>query len=1368
MASKRNVILRTLVILTIALFSACAIFIFAGANGKKANAAGETVEVMNDHFTVNVSGYRTDYVSDQQIQLKYDKAFTDSTMVWLANGATGLAATDFGDYLVINGRTYNEIKKENQEKKIYSSVDKQYGHMDWGGVWSPVSVSVASDTIGISVNRGYLDIGAMTVGIKDGFSYEYNGTTFKTEGDMMFKATITADNVATPVFKRVEEISETSVQYVNNRNVEGDAAHAVYTGFRTFPLNGAGNALNTGKYVSGRSLADNYMYMKEYIKINGKSMNYWNVVKFDNTLDYTNNPVNNAQKQYSLPIIAVILNNGEFKIWIHTEWAEKVGIDFNNFVIEFAEGMPYVGADGTVCRTSGTYVATRASGAWSVKVVKEEVMNNHFTVAIATNGYRGDFVTDQGIALTYDKAFTDTAELWLGNGTTGLAATDFGDYLVINGKTYNEIKRENQKNNIYSSADKRLGHMDWGGVWSPVSVQITSGTTITIYVNRAFADIGAMTVGIKDGFSYEYNGTTFKTEGDMMFKATITADNVATPVFKKVEEISETSVQYVNNRNVEGDAAHAAYTGFRTFPLYVDRGVNVFSTGKYSSGRSLADNYMYMKEYIKINGKSMNYWNVVKFDDTLDYTNNPVNNAQKQYSLPIIAVIQTDGEFKIWIHTEWAEKVGIDFDNFEIEFAEGMPYVDADGNVCRTTGNYEAVRTNGVWSVNKQLTASGAEVRLYKKVEGQKDRSAIRFVFETANVYFEGFLNADGTYKAGVSSGVLLIPKNLLGSATLDLANDSDMIERVTLAAADWAINGNVRTAKVALYNFPASQYQRDICARAYITDGEKTVYSEVLTRNMEQVAKAYLLDGGVTDEELKTLAEQYIVSATVMDLSDYVEAGFVEVTAGSIVKDGAKYEEVKEDCTYVYSQSNKAWSHSSSALGLSDKEFITIADFPPRMRAEGFEERLQGYVDLGFTTILLTEDDYPILDKDAEGNYITGQLNEAYEIILKRLLASGLDVWVRNYNNQGDYFSSKELTTQFQKYGKVTGFYMSDEPFTKNTLANKYGQDGVAMDCYDGLITWKNEYYPNDFWHINLVPSDSYNHWEGGMDSKNSGYGEYIQYYIDNVLKKLTSGGRTVCLDCYPLRDVKTNGIYSCYLFDLMTAANKTRDYNKTVSADQKATFGMCVQTFAYYGGNVNTKQRNIDSAEEITFQLYTGMAMGAGMFEYFAYSSDYSEANGVGKGYDCITKLDGTKNDLYGYVKTANERAFDFAKFINAYEWQGATVSAGTTENENAQGFAMLDGLTLASGETGALTAVTSSHDAVVGYFKQGDKEGYMVTNYTDPKNSKTNVVELTLSGCTKAAVYINGKLVTVDVIGGKVKIELLKGNAAFVIPL
>ncbi len=1341
-------------------------FIATRTNGSWSAEATEIVEVMNDNFsvTIDANGYRGDWVSNQVIYLKYNGNF-HATAAWLNDKVDGIAdGLDLGNNLVINGLTFNEIKAMNLGD-VYPQIDGFCTGLAKG--WGPVAVLAETDGIKLEINRGFADIGAMTIGLKDGFTSVYNGVTYKVEGDLTFKATINATDTYTPVFKRVEEISETPVEYASSRVTENGTANGKYNCYRTFPLYGAAHALKataSGQkdgYIGGRYLCDNYLYLKEYIKIDGYSINYWNIAKYDSSeIDCTTNPKGTNSKQYNLPIVATINTNGEFQIYIHTEWAASVGIDLNNFTITFVSGMPYVDGDGNVCRTTNEYVADCENGDWHI----EEVMNDNFSIEIDANGYRNDFLTDQWLYLNYTENF-HANEAWLNDKADGKAdGMDLGNYLLINGKTFNELNAEGIIGTTYPSRDGRANMLQKGGVWSPVAVDAFP-SKIKIEVNRGFADLGALTIGIKDGFTTTYNGKTYKVVGDLIFKPTIDTSDYR-PVFKNADEVTETPAEYATARGVETAGDHAVYTGFRTFPLYqAEHTLNTVHKGCW-----LNDHYKFFKNYIRINGYSVDYWNIVKYDDSLTYTTNPIGNSSATFSMPIVVCTDASyaGEFKIWIHTEWAAKVGIDLDNFTITFAEGMTFLDDGGNYCKTINEYVATRKNGYWNADTEgvIKTAGASVRLSERVEGETDRSAIRFDFNVTSEFLAKFIGNNGSFKTGVTSGVLLIPQNML-DGELDLSADESVVEKVTLKAGDWAVEDDTATAMVYLYNFPSTQFKRVICARAYIADGDTVYYSDTLERSLEQVVRSFIKDGGVTDENLKNLAAQYLSGANYYDLADYAETGILAVTAGDIVKNGEAYEDVTTDGTYSLN-SDGTWSFVVGEL--SAEGFLTIADFPPKLRAEEsvWKQRLQDYADLGFSTVLLTEDDYIILDKDADGNDIKGELNPTYVMILERLLSSGLDVWVRNYNNQDDYFTSKELTTNFQKYGKVTGFYMSDEPFTNETLATKWNQPGVSMDSYTGLIAWKNEYYPDDFWHINLVPSSSYNHWDNGSEGVNGGYGDYIQYYIDNVIKKLEGGGRTVCLDCYPLRE-NGAGIYKDYLFDLMTGANKTRDYNRTASVGNKATYGTCIQAFAFYGGQVKAKQRNIQSANDITFQLYTAMAMGASMFEYFAYSSDYTETNGVGKGYDCITTIDGTKTDVYNYVKAANEKAFGFSKVINAYEWQGATYSAGTVENENATGFAMVDGLKISDSDMGALKSYSSDYDAVIGCFKQGERDGYMITNYTDPENGKTTKVNLTFTGYKQANVYINGKFVTINLAAdGSCSIDLLSGNAAFIIPI
>ena len=59
-------------------------------------------------------------------------------------------------------------------------------------------------------------------------------------------------------------------------------------------------------------------------------------------------------------------------------------------------------------------------------------------------------------------------------------------------------------------------------------------------------------------------------------------------------------------------------------------------------------------------------------------------------------------------------------------------------------------------------------------------------------------------------------------------------------------------------------------------------------------------------------------------------------------------------------------------------------------------------------------------------------------------------------------------------------------------------------------------------------------------------------------------------------------------------------------------------------------------------------------------------------------------------------------------------------------------------------------------------------MITNFTDPAENKTDTVELELLEANKAIVYVRGVPQVVDVVNGTLSLEILAGDAAFVIPV
>lgn len=442
-----------------------------------------------------------------------------------------------------------------------------------------------------------------------------------------------------------------------------------------------------------------------------------------------------------------------------------------------------------------------------------------------------------------------------------------------------------------------------------------------------------------------------------------------------------------------------------------------------------------------------------------------------------------------------------------------------------------------------------------------------------------------------------------------------------------------------------------------------------------------------------------------------------------------------------------------------TDKTMITIVDCTPNPLDE---TAMELYTNLGVNTFVLTEDFVPMVDN--------GTVSDAYKKAIETLGDKGLNVWIRNMWNDPDYFTSdqakegsnygtpytmneRNITSEFSDYSEVTGFYMADELYMQTLEDNKATEPDeslyCAMDQMDKLVEWKNKYYPDAYWHINHVPSSSYDHWPEG-----NSYADFIQHYVDTIVRKVESGGRSICLDNYPLID--GGKIKDSYIFDLLTAANITRDYNAEMPEDNKANFGICLQTFT--NTNPGFEQRDIVSSDDVTFQMYTGMACGASLFEYFCWRS-YSGLNMYG-----IVDEAGEKR-IYDYIKEANDVALPFQKVALAFEWQGLTANKGEMSGKDDV-FGHIQGLGLE--DTGSLQSINSRYDTIVGCFDKDGQDGYMVVNYTDPINDFTNSVTLQFTNCSQALVYTEEGAKQLNLTAdGELRLILDAGQAAFVIP-
>ena len=425
------------------------------------------------------------------------------------------------------------------------------------------------------------------------------------------------------------------------------------------------------------------------------------------------------------------------------------------------------------------------------------------------------------------------------------------------------------------------------------------------------------------------------------------------------------------------------------------------------------------------------------------------------------------------------------------------------------------------------------------------------------------------------------------------------------------------------------------------------------------------------------------------------------------------------------------------SVYFMHKKDFIVFADLPP----SPFDDALiKDYLGLGFNVILLTEDNVEMI-KD---NHLSSQ----YIAAIENLSKFGVDIWIRNMYNDADYFdnshpekirsnygtpyslSERHLTDEFKQFDAVTGFYMADEPYCHQL------DDQPAYASFDHLVKltdFKNKYYKDYFFHMNMVPSSSWDHYHQ-KGNHILDYKDFIDEYINNIVKKVEAGNKSICLDNYPFLGEKY--IEPSYLNDLLTAANATRDYNSSVNDDNKATFGICVQTFDCHSP-LGDRHRDILLPSEISFQVLTGLCLNARLFEYFAFRS-LSDGSILGI-------LDPHhKKRIYNIVKSGNDYSFGFFEVIKNYEWLGADFYYGHTKEFSNPVHTFKD---LFYKDHTSIKNIECEYDILLGCFQNHDSYGFLILNYTDPQKEHSNQIEVEFKDVSEMSIYHGNKRTTIE---------------------
>ena len=387
--------------------------------------------------------------------------------------------------------------------------------------------------------------------------------------------------------------------------------------------------------------------------------------------------------------------------------------------------------------------------------------------------------------------------------------------------------------------------------------------------------------------------------------------------------------------------------------------------------------------------------------------------------------------------------------------------------------------------------------------------------------------------------------------------------------------------------------------------------------------------------------------------------------------------------------------------------------------------------------------------------------VNNAYLSGIENLDNAGLDVWVRNFTNKTGYFDDAMTKSLLLYKDVIDGFYMVDEAFQNSSLLNAAGQQNITTD-FDALssdvVGWFNTNFAGKYFHANHVPISSYDHYGDALTAANAeAYRQFLEIYKAKFNDAVEASGSSIGFDNYPFvreQSFLYSGISEQYLQNALIAAQTAGEYD----------FGLCIQTFEASGKKLfgTDSKRDITSAAEVSLQLYTGFAMGADVFEYFAYNSTAD--------FKGIMNQDGSKR-IYDLVKEGNQ-TLCFADVVNAFTWNGIVTSAGTNNSANGKAFESVAAMVLTNASNGVLSSYSSTDDAIIGCFTKDSLNGYMIVNFNDPKAvTGNNTVNVSFENCARARVYteVDGVLTSeiVELTNGSYSVELAPGSGCFIIP-
>lgn len=298
-------------------------------------------------------------------------------------------------------------------------------------------------------------------------------------------------------------------------------------------------------------------------------------------------------------------------------------------------------------------------------------------------------------------------------------------------------------------------------------------------------------------------------------------------------------------------------------------------------------------------------------------------------------------------------------------------------------------------------------------------------------------------------------------------------------------------------------------------------------------------------------------------------------------------------------------------------------------------------------------------------------------------------------------------------------------------------------IDTFIPLAENHKQYFPDEYFYVNLHPCWFEDEYEPGKTLDGHNYTEYVAHYCDTIFS-IIEENRFLSVDVYPLY---ATSLRDAYLYTYENIAEYAKAYDAT---------------FHFYLATTQHGAYRKTNYENLRFTINVAMTYGGQAMSYFTYVM-YEGSTGFSHG---MVSPDGlTTYEEYDIVKQINSECLSWDHVFLNFNWEETMCLEGTTGNANSQ----YERLQFNVDSIDIIKNVTASQDTLIGRFTGKDGEiGLMVTNFTDPIEQRTDQVELELYEANKAIVYVRGVPTVYDLEDGKLTLDILPGDAAFVIPV